>query len=203
MRTLADRRHEQAKADADDRDLTSRTDLRRKQNTRETELKRLARRIVLLKPQQLAALALEEELLEAVQLARALTNAGARNRQIGVVRQHLRDMGAAAAAIETRLDRGPGGVAAVTPASSPAAPSAARRDASRALAWMERLTSEGDAALGELCAECPATPRQQLRQQVRAVVKARGGSDFAAAARAERRLQQALEGLLDSSSVPS
>jgi ribosome-associated protein len=198
MRTLADRRHEQAKADADDRDLTSRTDLRRKQTTRETELKRLARRIVLLKAQQLAALGLEEELLEAVQMARALTNAGARNRQIGVVRQHLRDMGAGIAAIEARLEPG----ASRGPAVS-AVPSAARRDPSRALAWMDRLTSEGDVALGELCGEYPAAPRQQLRQQVRAVVKARGGSDFAAAARAERRLQQALEGLLGSSSAPS
>jgi ribosome-associated protein len=196
MRTLADRRHEQAKADADDRDLTSRTDLRREQNAREAALKQLARRIVELKPQQLAALELEEALLEAVQLARALPHAGARNRQIAVVRQHLRDMGQRATAIETRLNRGPSGAAA---ASSSGAP----REASRALAWMERLASEGDRALAELCAQHPEAPRQQLRQQVRAVVKARGGSDFSAAARAERRLRLALESLLDRSATPA
>lgn len=191
MRTLADRRHEQAKADADERDLTSRTDLRREQNARETALKRLARRIVSLKPQQLAALELQEELLEAVELARSMPNAGALNRQIGVVRQHLRDMGQAVTGLEARLDRGATGA-------GPAAPTV-QREPSPALAWMDRLSNEGDAALDELCTAFPLAPRQQLRQQLRAVIKARGGSDFSAAARAERKLRLALESALDAS----
>jgi ribosomal 50S subunit-associated protein YjgA (DUF615 family) len=83
MRTLSDRLRERAKAEADDRDLTSRSDLRREQQVRETALKRLATTLVNLKPKQLERLALDEPLLEAIALARSMPTALALNRQIG------------------------------------------------------------------------------------------------------------------------
>jgi len=194
MRTLADRLEEQAKADADDRDLTSRSDLRREQNARETALKELARRLVALKLHQLERLELEEKLLEAIHTARALPNPGARNRQISVVRQHLRDMGSRVSVIENRLAGGPGaGALAGRPTPPP----------SRALGWMERLVNDGDEALDELCRERPSALRQELRQQVRAVARARTGADIGGLARAERRLRLALESLLEPSIEPS
>lgn len=105
MRTLADRQREREKAEADDRDLTSRTDRRREQSSRETALKKLARRLVGLKPHQLTALALGEELRDAIDHARAIRSANAHNRQIAVVRQHLRDMGTRVAEVEQQLAR--------------------------------------------------------------------------------------------------
>jgi len=90
MRKLSDRLRVQAMADADDRDLTSRSDLRRESNARELLLRKLAEDLVRLNPRQIERLALDAELLEAVQHAQSLSDVKARSRQIGVVRQQLR-----------------------------------------------------------------------------------------------------------------
>lgn len=167
MRSLADRLNEQAKADADDRELTSRTDRRREQSARETELKALAVQLVGLKPQKLAPLGLEEQMLNAILLAQAIKSPNARNRQVSVVRQHLRDLGQDAlddlvVLLEAR-DRGV----------APRMPSPSAVESTRAAAtWTERLVAEGDAALEELLQGYPGLERQVLRQRIRAVAKA-------------------------------
>lgn len=195
MRTLADRQREREKAEADDRDLTSRTDRRREESSRETALKRLARRLVELKAPKLQGLGLAEELLDAIQEARAIRSPNARNRQIGVVRQHLRDLGPEVAKLELALERAVGGLpgpvqmSAMRAAPSGAVPSGAVPTA--VVAWAERLVGEGDTALDELLARCPELDRQQLRQCVRAATKARKAAS-PDAARAEQRLRQVL-----------
>lgn len=206
MRTLADRQREREKAEADDRDLTSRTDRRREQSSREAALKRLARRLVGLKPHQLARLGLEEELRDAVDHARAIRSPNAQNRQIGVVRQHLRDMGAAAGALEQRLARVTG--ASSTPAElvrgAPPAqvtPPPGGPMADGLAPWLERLVGEGDAALEQLLAAHPALDRQQLRHQLRALVKARARASTADSERAKQRLRMTLRAALDAESA--
>jgi ribosome-associated protein len=198
MRTLADRLHEQAKAEADDRDLTSRTDRRRQQNSRESALKDLATRLVALKPRQLERLKLEELTLHAVLTAQAISSANARNRQVSVVRQHLRELGPRVDDLELQLEallRG-ASIPVLTSAdveSSAAAhiPEAAQSPA--VLAWNERLALEGDAGLDQLMRLYPHADRQLLRQHMRAAARARRLADVAATARAVSRLHSALE----------
>jgi ribosomal 50S subunit-associated protein YjgA (DUF615 family) len=103
MRSLADRLHQQALAAADDRDLTSRTDRRRREQKREQQLKAMAIRLVSLRPQLRERLALGEELVAAIELCRAISSPKAKNRQVGVVRQHLRDLGAEIEKLERLL----------------------------------------------------------------------------------------------------
>lgn len=184
MRTLADRRHEDAKAEADDRDLESRSDRRREEDARETHLKALATRLVALKESALGRLGLDAELREAIDMARAIRSAAARNRQINVVRQHLRALGPDADALARRLET-PGKGAPQAPAASP-----------EALAWLERLAAGGDAALGELIALHPGADRQRLRQRLLDLGRARKAGEAGAVARAEQRLAAALAACL-------
>jgi len=96
VRKLTDILAEQAKAEADERELRSRTDakLERKQN--EAALEALARKLVVLSERQLARLELPEELGIAVAEARAVRSPVARNRALRVVRRELRARDAAA-----------------------------------------------------------------------------------------------------------
>jgi len=187
MRKLSDRLREQAKAEADDRDLTSRSDLRREQNTRETLLKRLAVDLVRLNPKQLERLQLHELLLESITHAQALSNEKAKNRQIGVVRQNLRDEPDDARALRERLAALKDGLLpSVPPARAPAP------KANQAVeAWLERFIAEGDPAFDEFFALYPEADRQALRQGTRALARARDvGVASAAAQRAEERLRE-------------
>jgi len=187
MRKLSDRLREQAKAEADDRDLTSRSDLRREQNTRETLLKRLAVDLVRLNPKQLERLQLHELLLESITHAQALSNEKAKNRQIGVVRQNLRDEPDDARALRERLAALKDGLLpSVPPARAPAP------KANQAVeAWLERFIAEGDPAFDEFFGLYPEADRQALRQGTRALARARDvGVASAAAQRAEERLRE-------------
>ncbi len=190
MRKLTDRLREQAKADADDRDLTSRSDLRRAENTKEERLKRLAQTLVKLKPSQLERLQLDEELLEAVQHARALGDRRAQSRQIGVVRQHLRTQADGARALGERVAALEAGM---LPSTRPA-PQPAEVDDERLEQWLERFSSEGEPALEEFFASHPEADRQALRQDTRLVARAReSGVAGGPAARAEARLRAELQ----------
>lgn len=206
MRTLADRRHEQARVDADDRDLESRTDRRRQQDARETRLKALATRLVGLKSAALERLALDEELRSAIATARAIDSAPARNRQVNVVRQHLRALGPAVDALLRRLDGGssslPTGATSSASSAAPAgsaasvgAPSGAAVPPGSALArgWVARLLDEGDTALAEFFEQHPSAERQPLRQAMRELVRAHATGSPAAIARGEARLCEALD----------
>lgn len=194
MRSLADRLQEQKKADADDRELTSRTDRRREQNARETELKALAVQLVGLKPQKLAPLGLDEQMLNAILSAQAIKSPNARNRQVSVVRQHLRELGGAAVeALVALLSARDRGAAARQPSPS----GSAGETASAAATWTERLVAEGDAALEELLQSHPDVERQVLRQRVRAVAKAGRAAITPELERARDRLRLELQGFLE------
>jgi ribosome-associated protein len=189
MRTLADRRHEQAIADADDRDLESRTDRRRQQEAHETLLKSLATRLVGMKPAALDRLGLEEELLAAIATAQAIKSAPARNRQVNVVRQHLRSLGPSLQPLIRQLEGNPsrsGAVGAAPP--KPPVPAASEQ----VVAWVERLVESGDEALEQFVAQNPEVDRQQLRQRTRELSRARVTAVGAALARSEARLREAV-----------
>jgi ribosome-associated protein len=190
MRTLADRRHEQAKADADDRDLESRTDRRRQQETHETLLKSLATRLVAMKPAALERLELDEELLAAVATAQAIKSAPARNRQVNVVRQHLRSLGPQLEPLTRRLEGNAsrGGPAGAAPPKPPASGAS-----EQVIAWVERLVESGDEALEQFVAQYPDVDRQQLRQRTRELTRARATAVGAALARSEARLREAVD----------
>jgi ribosome-associated protein len=190
MRTLADRQHEQAKADADDRDLESRNDRRRREDARETRLKALAVRLVGMKPAALGRLGLDEELLASIATAQVIRSAPARNRQVNVVRQHLRSLGPGLDALLERIEAPRSGE---QPA--PSAPPA--RVSSEAERWLERLSADGDDALEALVAERPNADRQQLRQRMRELARARVSQHAPSIGRAEVRLREALGALLD------
>lgn len=189
MRTLADRQHEQARADADDRDLESRSDRRRREDAREASLKALANRLVASKAAALARLGLDEELLEAIATAQGIRSAPARNRQVNVVRQHLRALGPGVEQLARQLEA-PGQRAA---AGAPAGAAPARPDVK---AWCERLEASGDAALEALLEAHPGADRQQLRQRMRELSRARAASQGSSARRAEARLCAAIEAAL-------
>ena len=189
MRTLADRQHEKAKADADDRDLESRSDRRRVQDARETRLKELAVRLVGMKAPAIARLGLDEELLQAITTAQVIRSAPARNRQVNVVRQHLRSLGPGVDALLERIESPRSGA----PSAPSAPPAPASVDAER---WLERLCSEGDDALEALVTERPGADRQQLRQRMRELARARVSQHAPSIGRAELRLREALGVLL-------
>ena len=194
MRSLADRLHEQAKADADDRELTSRSDRRREQNARETELKALAVQLVGLKPQKLAQLGLEEQLVNAILTAQAIKSPNARNRQVSVVRQHLRELGQEAVdELVALLEARARGAVPLPPS-----PSGGGESASAAATWTERLVAEGDPALEELLQSYPEVERQVLRQRVRAVTKAGRVANTPELERARDRLRLELRRFLES-----
>jgi ribosome-associated protein len=194
MRTFADRRHEQERVDADDRDLESRTDRRRQQDARETRLKTLATRLVGLKPATLERLALDDELRSAIATARAIDSAPARNRQVNVVRQHLRALGPEVDALLRRLDAG---ASTLPPSAGPSAgaalPAPASPGSAVARRWMARLVEDGDAALADFFEQHPAAERQPLRQAMRELGRAHAAGSPAAVARAEARLCEALD----------
>jgi ribosomal 50S subunit-associated protein YjgA (DUF615 family) len=196
VRTLEDRRREQAKANADDRELESRTDRRRQQDIRENMLKELATRLVSSKPAALERLELDEELSAAVATAQAIRSAPARNRQVNVVRQHLRALGPALDALVRRMDDPGRRRASTAPSEQPTKPAVARSPAVQA--WLERLANEGDPGLEALLSHYPGADRQPLRQCTRELARARAEGHPATVARAETRLRSLLEPLVAS-----
>jgi ribosome-associated protein len=190
MRSLADREHEREIAEADDRDLSSRTDARSVRVAEETALKELAKALVELKPKHLDRLELPEDVYEAVRFGQSITSAIAFTRHIRRIRQHLRRIGRGP--IEAKLaalreGRLPSPTAPV--ASSKSAPDTAVRR------WLERIAGEGDAALEALFAEHPDADRQSIRQRARALSKARDVAVSATDRSVVRAEQQLAEGL--------
>jgi ribosome-associated protein len=193
MRTLADRQREKAKADADDRDLESRTDRRRREDTRETLLKSLATRLVASKPATLSRLGLDEELFAAIATAQGIRSAPAYNRQVNAVRQHLRALGPDVDALARRLES-PAPAASAGTASAP-------RVRPELKAWCERLEESGDAALEELLLQHPGADRQQLRQRTRELSRARAAGHAPSVRRAEARLCEQLDSALQNKAL--
>jgi len=113
----------------------------------------LGRRLVELKPQQLAAIPLPEDVARAVRDARAFNSHGARKRQLQYLGKLLRQIDVGA--IQAALDR------ALAPGRHEAAL------AKQAEHWREQLLTQGDEALSEFLAACPQADRQHLRQLMR------------------------------------
>jgi ribosome-associated protein len=189
MRKLSDRLRVQALADADDRDLTSRSDLRRESNARELLLRKLAEDLVRLNPRQLERLALDAELLESVQHAQSLGDVKARSRQIGVVRQQLRTQADTARELRERV------VALKAGALPSAPPPRDPEPVNEAVdGWVERFLSEGDTAIEEFLAEHAEADRQALRQGARALARVRdSGTSSGASNRSALRMREELQ----------
>jgi ribosome-associated protein len=199
VRTWANREHERLTAEADDRDLSSRTDARKARISEEAALKELAQALVDLKPRQLQRLALPEDVHEAVRFAQSIPSAVAFNRQIRLIRQHLRRVGRAP--IEARLEALRDGTLHAqeeAPAAEPAPLDGALQ------VWLERIEQEGDEALEALFSEHPSADRQAIRQRVRALTKARqaaAGATDRNVQRAERELSERLSELVGATST--
>jgi ribosome-associated protein len=138
-----------------ERPLYSRTEDKRLRERDEQALMDLARSLVDLSAKQLAKLRLPEGVLAVVEDTRRLSHPAARNRSLRLVRTALRgdDADAIRQRLRVVLD-----------------PSLAPNDLER---WRERLLQEGDEALTAFLEAYPAADRQQLRQLLRNVQKAR------------------------------
>ncbi len=126
----------------------------RSQRKREAEaLQALGERLVALPAGTLAAMPLDEELREAVALARRISARGGRRRQLQYIGKLMRqrDTNAIERALAD-LDRGR---------------QAEARRHQELEALRDRLIEEGDAALAEVIDRHPEVDRQQLRQLVR------------------------------------
>lgn len=139
---------------AGEQEVRSRTEQRQARKTREDALARLARELVALRDRQLEQLELDEETLEAIQAARSIRSAIARNRQLRVVRSALRD--ADWAAIRVRLD---------SLLQHGTLPSTAQSGVERE--WVVRLSGGGSHELEAFLAEHPEADRRHLRQLIR------------------------------------
>jgi ribosome-associated protein len=162
-------------------DLTSRGDLRRARKAEEDALSRLARELTSLSARNLAALELDEGILDAVEHAKVMANPRALTRQLRVVRSALRD--GDWSVIQARVNR-------LLVHGAPALTGS--HDDGGEHRWLVRLLGEGEQALSELLEAHPSADRKHLRQLVR---NARG-QHGERKKRAEVKLAQSLELLL-------
>ena len=147
---------DQAKRELDDRDLTSRSDLRREQKQAEQGYADLARALCDCTGKQLNRLNLHDALLEVVEQARRIDSPSAKDRAVRLVRRELRS--ADVQAIRRRLD------AVLHPVS--------KVSQLQVEAWIGRLLSTGDLAIEDFVSRCAVADRQQLRTLVRNLAKA-------------------------------
>lgn len=196
MRSLKDRQRQDSLAESDNRDLVSRSDKRKIRVTAEEGLKELALSLVGLKPKNLKRIELPDYVVESIDKARSFKSAKARNRQVLVVRQHLREIDAEAVHVAVTdilfppVRKAPATAAASVavaaangqgPASAEALGAAPDDRDNRIDIWEQRLLQEGDGALGRLLAQYPHANRQGLRQLLRTVRKASAAMSESAA----------------------
>ncbi len=161
--------------DADDSDLSSRSDARRARLSSEAALIELGERLLSLNRRQLDSLQLPELLLEALQTARAIESPPARARAMKRVRRELRD--GDEAGIRRQL------AALADPRASVA---------SAESQWLSRLQAEGSTALEEFLAAHPAADRQRLRSLLRNLERAAAAAQPKARAALQRALKDAM-----------
>ncbi len=166
--------------DADEEDLTSRSDIKRARKTREDALAHLAKSLSELSEAKLAKLELPEDVFDSVLAAKAMRSHGARNRQLRIVRGQLR--GNNWPSIVARLDQlqkhG-----RVDPAGPRAASDALARE------WIVKLLGQGNEALDALLEIHPELDRKHIRTLLRNVQN----SSAERRARAEDKLARTLE----------
>jgi ribosome-associated protein len=167
---------EQAMRDADQSDLSSRSDARRARLGSEAALIDLGEKLIGLNQRQLAKLELPELLLQALGTAAAIDSPPARARAMKLVRRELRV--GDEAAIRRRLQEldGPG---------RPPAPGPVEQ-------WSDRLLAEGAPAIEAFLQQCPSAERQQLRALLRNVERATPASRTKALASLRRSLKALL-----------
>ncbi len=161
MRKLQDVLREHEKAEADDRDLRSRSDARTERRQEADALIALARALTSLPEKQFRRLELDESVLEAVVTARRITSPPALNRQMKLIRRALKaiDWEPLRDVVDELANPGRG---APNVALSPGG------------AWVERLVSGDAEAFSDFLAQHPRTPVSELRQAVRAIEQAGG-----------------------------
>lgn len=134
----------------------------RTQQKREAEaMQELGERLIRLPDADLATLDLPERLLDAIGLARQLTQRGALRRQRQYIGKLMRD-----------IDPEP--VEAVLRQRELARQEEAKQ-LHRIEHWREKLIAEGDPAMSEFLAQFPTADRQQLRQAIRDAQNERRG----------------------------
>lgn len=160
----------------------SEDDLRASKSQRKREAHattKLGRQLVELGRQQLAAIPLPDDIVQAVNEARAMSSHGARKRQILFLGKLLR-----------QIDTQP--IAqAVTEILAPGRRSVAQAQAAER--WRDQLLNGGDPALNQLLREYPDANRQHLRQLMR---QAGGPAESQKARQAQRNLYRSLHDLL-------
>jgi ribosome-associated protein len=175
--------------EADEEDLTSRTDTRRAAREIEEALARLAKALVELRPAWLEAIGLPETVVDAVNDTRAIRSAPARNRQLRQVRTALRneDWSLFQARVDALNKHGTLPARLAPGGTSDSAPSRGRAEE-----WTARLLGEGQAGIEALIEVAPNADRTHLRNLVQNVHKARAERRK----RAEERLTAAIASLL-------
>ncbi len=171
---------EREEQNAEEEDLTSRSDIKRARKTREDALSRLAKRLCALTPPKLEKLELPEPVLEAIFLAQSIKAHAPKNRQLRVVRSQLRAENWPGIVVRLEQLQKHG---RVTSSSSDGGSDAQARS------WMVRLLGEGNVALNELLEAHPALDRKHIRTLVRNVQH----SSAERRARAEEKLAHTLE----------
>jgi ribosome-associated protein len=171
VRSLEDLLAQKAREEADDRDLTSRSDARRERKQSEAEWAELAETLVGLTARQLGRIELPDRVLEAVLEARRIVTPVARARSLRQVRRELRAGGGESIRTQLRRLFEPGRAHVPT------------------RGWPERLLAGGDPLLTELCQHELGLDRQKLRALVR---NARQAKNEAQRRKAVKALETAL-----------
>ena len=160
MHKLSHYLEDQAKREQDDRDLTSRSDLRKERKQSEQAHADLARALCDCTKKQFERLVLEDALYQVVIQARKIDSPSAKDRALRLVRRELRDGDADSVRQQLEALSGP---------KTPAAQGQPEQ-------WMQRLVTEGDNALVAFVSEYPHADRQRLRQLLIRTRKASGAS---------------------------
>lgn len=167
---------DQEKRERDDRDLTSRSDLRKERKQSEQAFADLARALCECTKKQFERLVLDDALYQVTVKARQIESPAAKDRALRLVRRELRN--GDAESVRQQLD-------------SLDKPSPRQQgDAER---WLKRLLSEGDDALMAFLAHCPNSDRNRLRQLLMRTKKTAGASSNKASAALLGCIADALE----------
>jgi len=176
-----------ASAPPEERDLTSRTDVKRANRVVEETLARLSTSLYEVGPRRLATLDLPDTVLEAVMEAFAMKNPRALHRQLGLVRVALR--GADWGAIQGRVRR----LVEGQPLREAATAEEQAKDAAEAV-WLARLLGEGFAGLDAFLLEFPRADRTRLVDLIHQVDR----SSHERRVKAERKLAETIRSFLAS-----
>lgn len=160
MHKLSHYLEDQAKRERDERDLTSRSDLRKERKQSEQAYAELARTLCDCTKRQFERLVLADALYQVVTLARKIDSPSAKDRALRLVRRELRD--GDADSVRRQLE-------ALNSPKKPAAEGEPEQ-------WLKRLVTEGDNALASFVTAYPHTDRQHLRQLLIRARKASGAS---------------------------